>query len=177
MGDAPNAGHKLASGNVAANDSVKAQSSFFGDMLCIFRYQDHAATPRLCTGKQSREVRAQARSHKKDRSVDPLNRDKYLLQTFALGDDAHIVLQREDACRAGPEYRLIIGENNSIHESANSYRENFSSRIPPHRQNYDDDRENVYKSDNTSRKINPWQILCNQYTMFLNPEAPKQNRI
>ena len=33
-----------------------------------------------------------------------------------LGNDAHIVLERQDACHSGPEDRLVVRENKSVHE-------------------------------------------------------------
>jgi hypothetical protein len=124
-GDAADTVDKGSAFNVAADDAVNESGDFVGDMLRVFSDEDEFAVVGVGLKDEGGEVGAEAGGDEDDGGAGGFHGGGEAGQVFALGDDANVVLQGEDAGSSGTEDGLIIGENDSVHELYVSCRGQF----------------------------------------------------
>ena len=71
----------------------------------------------MSLGGEGGEVRAKGGGDQDDGATRAIDGRGEACQVVALGHDANIVFEGEDACGSGAKDGLVIGENESIHES------------------------------------------------------------
>ncbi len=106
---------QVGSGDVAADDAVELSRYLIGDVLCVLGYEDYVVCHGLCAAEELRQIGAQAGGDEDDGGPECVDGSPELRQVFALGDDSHVVFEREHTSRAGPEDCLVIRENESVH--------------------------------------------------------------
>ena len=107
------------SGDAAADYAVEQVGECVGDLARLFS-ATRMTRPSSAWAWASDGGRGRRRGWSREQDEAPRSRRRQLAeagQVVALGHDAHVVFERQDACGSGAKDRLVIGENKSIHES------------------------------------------------------------
>jgi len=177
--DAADAVDKVGAGNAAADEAVEVDGNVVGELFVVLGDENDPAAERLGAGEEGGEVRVESGGDEDGGAAEAVDGGEEFRHIFALGDDTHVVFERENTCSTSPEDRLIVGENKSIHRFRCLLPGLVVPALPSSAAGDEGGRMSTIRTTPCRKRERPESCRSTIYVFlcFLNPEHPEHNRM